>query len=597
MKKILIFSLVFLAASLSYAADTQERVISFNSALQVNKNASVDVSEQITVNAQGQKIRRGIVRVLPSDSKKLVIVTSLEMDGKPHPYFIEHSGGNIEINFGNDNFLTHGIHTYKLSYTMGNVVGFFDDYDEVYWNVTGSDWDFVIDNASIKITLPEGANAIQGKISTYTGREGSKTTMAATTGPLEFETTRPLMPGEGFTVAVPWQKGVVVKPAKAAVEKPKYDTVYTKAAYILLFLALVIYSFIKWKKICKNPYETVVAEYAPPKDVSPAFMRTVIRKNPDQKAFCAAMISLAMKGKITITQNKMDFLQSTDTFLNKVDDNTDNMFPEERGIMEMINSSPFKISEANYGLISKAMSAVEKYLKEGLKPYVTKNAKPIIVHASIILCMLLPIFFLNPIFFAATVIGLALWSYLYLFVNKLLGCILIIFFGPLWLMLISGIAYMATMLGFVPPVITVLSIICFIIYGSVIMNIYTEPGRVLVNQINGFKLYMSTAEEGRVAVSDPTDAERIFADYLPYAFALDMENQWFKKFEGIVSAAAIEQTVAKAGGRDFVRSAALIHAINSAAPVQRSSGGGGHSGSGGGGFSGGGSGGGGGHGR
>ena len=107
---------------------------------------------------------------------------------------------------------------------------------------------------------------------------------------------------------------------------------------------------------------------------------------------------------------------------------------------------------------------------------------------------------------------------------------------------------------------------------------------------------MTIAEEHRVALSVPVDDEKIFADYLPYAFAFDMENKWMARFEKTLSQAAIERSMQNIGGRNALTRDLLLSSINSAAPKSGSDSGS-SSGSGGGGFSGGGFGGGGGGGR
>ena len=71
------------------------------------------------------------------------------MAGAPHPYFTERNGQNLRINFGDDNYISYGEHTYRLVYSMDRAVRFFDDYDELYWNVTGNEWNFPIAFASL----------------------------------------------------------------------------------------------------------------------------------------------------------------------------------------------------------------------------------------------------------------------------------------------------------------------------------------------------------------------------------------------------------------------------------------------------------------
>ena len=45
----------------------------------------------------------------------------------------------------------------SILYTMTNAVRWFDDHDELYWNVTGNDWPVPIDSASAIIVFPPGA--------------------------------------------------------------------------------------------------------------------------------------------------------------------------------------------------------------------------------------------------------------------------------------------------------------------------------------------------------------------------------------------------------------------------------------------------------
>ena len=47
-----------------------------------------------------------------------------------------------------------------------------------------------------------------------------------------------------------------------------------------------------------------------------------------------------------------------------------------------------------------------------------------------------------------------------------------------------------------------------------------------------------------MAASNPLDEERIFCDYLPYAFSMDLHNQWMEKFSKVISLATIEQSTA-----------------------------------------------------
>ncbi|MBK7388202.1 MAG: DUF2207 domain-containing protein [Bacteroidetes bacterium] len=59
-----------------------------------------------------------------------------------------------------DIFLETGFHIYTIRYTTSEQINFYDDVDELKWNVTGNGWIFTIDSASCKINFPENAKVI-----------------------------------------------------------------------------------------------------------------------------------------------------------------------------------------------------------------------------------------------------------------------------------------------------------------------------------------------------------------------------------------------------------------------------------------------------
>jgi uncharacterized membrane protein len=131
----------------------------------------------------------------------------------------------------------------------------------------------------------------------------------------------------------------------------------------------------------------------------------------------------------------------------------------------------------------------------------------------------------------------------------------------------------------------------------------TPRGRAVLDQIEGFRMYMTTAEEERLKVLHPPEkTPALFERYLPYAMALDCENEWNNKFAAVLAAAAAAGATAGAVGgwyygpggfssRGFGQDlgTALTSSVSSSGTAPGSS-----SGSSGGGFSGGGGGGGGG---
>jgi len=132
----------------------------------------------------------------------------------------------------------------------------------------------------------------------------------------------------------------------------------------------------------------------------------------------------------------------------------------------------------------------------------------------------------------------------------------------------------------------------------------TALGAQTLDQIDGFKMFLETAEKDRLEMLHPPQiTPEVFEKYLPYAIALDCENQWSRKFEAEAAAAGLDPSqhytpywytgsnFANLGAAGFA--SAIGSSIGSAA-ASASTAPGSSSGSGGGGFSGGGGGGGGG---
>jgi uncharacterized membrane protein YgcG len=70
----------------------------------------------------------------------------------------------------------------------------------------------------------------------------------------------------------------------------------------------------------------------------------------------------------------------------------------------------------------------------------------------------------------------------------------------------------------------------------------TPAGRKLMDDIEGFRLYLGVAEEDRLqAFYPPKKTPELFEKYLPYAVALDVENAWAKRFDGILTEAMMEE--------------------------------------------------------
>src|SRR6201999_946177 len=66
----------------------------------------------------------------------------------------------------------------------------------------------------------------------------------------------------------------------------------------------------------------------------------------------------------------------------------------------------------------------------------------------------------------------------------------------------------------------------------------SPAGRKVMDEIEGFRQYLSVAEEDRLnTLNPPNKTPELFERFLPYAIALDCQNAWAKKFAGVLAAA------------------------------------------------------------
>ena len=149
-----------------------------------------------------------------------------------------------------DRFVPNGPNTYVIQYRTTRQVGFFDKFDELYWNATGTGWTFPIDVAEARITLPEKVDFIQTAF--YTGPQGAQGKDAAVVeqrpGTIVFRTTRPLPDHNGLTVAAAWPKGIItpptLEPARSAIGSRTICRLIVGAGGILALLGYFAFAWL-----------------------------------------------------------------------------------------------------------------------------------------------------------------------------------------------------------------------------------------------------------------------------------------------------------------------------------------------------------------
>jgi uncharacterized membrane protein YgcG len=70
-----------------------------------------------------------------------------------------------------------------------------------------------------------------------------------------------------------------------------------------------------------------------------------------------------------------------------------------------------------------------------------------------------------------------------------------------------------------------------------LMKAPTESGRKLMDRLEGFRMYLGTAEEHRLnTLNPPEHTPELFEKFLPYALALGVDQAWSEKFASTLAA-------------------------------------------------------------
>jgi uncharacterized membrane protein len=472
-----------------------ERILDYQSDILVHTDGNLVVTETIQVRAEGEKIRRGIYRDFPTRYEDRLRnhyrvdlnVLEVRRNGDPEEFHTEQRSNGVRIYIGSQNrMLDNGIHEYQLRYQTSRQLGFFEDFDELYWNVTGSGWIFPIDHASARIELPVPVERADLKTDFYTGGQGAQGKEArsdiTSTGIIMFESTRGLQPNEGMTVVVGWPKGIVHEPSST--ERIAYFLKDNGSALVLLvgLLASLTWYLWAWIRYGRDPEKgVIIPRYRPPMGLTPAGCSYVLNMSFSKEAFAAAVVSLGVKGYLEIQEEDDDFTLRRTAVRDR---NVEKASKGESEVLESLfeNGSEIKLDQKNYRNFMKARSKLKMAMKSE--------------HLN-------RVFKLNSIFTVPAVI----------------------------IAIVAAIVA-ATMQG--GPAIWITYVVLSVAMLLVFLFLLRKPtpaGRRIMDEIEGFKMYLDTAEQDRLdLMKSPQLTPEVFESFLPFAFALGVENNWCDRF-------------------------------------------------------------------
>lgn len=559
---------------LPLGARAEEVINRYHSQIRVAASGEMEVTETIEVNAEGDRIRHGIFRDFPltfldragKTAHVDFTLLGVKRDGEDEPYKTEDIDNGIRIYAGSADYdVPQGPHVYEFRYRTDRQIRYFEDHDELYWNVTGNGWLFPILSASVDVELP--ASVTREGVAYYTGEYGSRAEDARVVtladNRVSIAATRELQPGEGLSIVVSQPKGVIAVPDST--EEARWFLIDNLGAIIggVGFITVFLYYFISWSRVGRDPPRGVmVPRWDPPGGLSPALINYVDNRGFSGQgwtALSASALQLAVKGYLTLEDlDESIILKRTDK---KID------APLAKGEDVLLTavdraSSTFRIDTAHGvavdSLGNRFRSAIEK---EHRGKYYQHNSGYIFGGVALSLLFLAGTFFFAHL--TEDVIGLGFGMVMVAvmggsvlgslgrvlsrsnsLVSKIFSIIGLAIVGFTTLS-VASIVLLAAMdssagIGGMPLLVAAGGIVLMNVLFFFLMGAPTPLGRNLTDGIEGFRTYMTLAEKDRMNMAGaPKMSPAHYETLLPYAVALGVEKPWSDTFNRwLVTAAA-----------------------------------------------------------
>lgn len=494
----LVSGVLLFFGSVSLAQAEYFVIDNFDVDINIAQTSELTVTENIAVTFS--EPRHGIFRNIPLDYTddlglayrlRLDVLNVTNEDGSNRPYKVSHSDGNISIRIGDADVYVDGKQVYQISYKVERGMRFFEDYDELYWNVTGNGWGTEINQASTTISWPEGMGEDAGSIC-FTGFYGSAgkdcIITAKTDNSISLATTAPLGLYQGFSVGVSLPKGYITPPSTA---QELWWMISDNWGFLLPFIMLIfmIHRFLKYGRD-PDLKKTVIAFYEPPDDLTPAEVGTIFDESADMKDISAEIVQLAVAGYLRIEEKdeKGFFFNSKKYTFHKTEPkrNAKGLNEYQQAIMNGIfgggdKKELDKLRNKFYRKIPKINEMLYNSMLN--RKYFPKHPHTVRDH--------------------------------YLYGALLIGVPITI---------IAGVWERFDVL--IGAIVSTLIVIAFSFY----MPAKTRKGAEIFWKAKGFKEYINTAERYRIKFQED---QKIFEKFLPYAMVFGIADKWSKAFEGI----------------------------------------------------------------
>lgn len=492
------------------ALTTRElRIEKFDAEIVVSPNGSIDVTENIQVHFIGGPWH-GLYREIPVEyvtpqglnyTLFLSVKSITDSDGNRLKFDASRKRHYRKLKIYVPN-ADNSTQTISIEYTVSDALRFFEDHDELYWNVTGDEWDVPIQSASARVVLPEGTTNIRANPFTGSYRATARDADVEVAGNgVEVRARGALRYHEGLTIAVAFDKGFVREPT--AVDKA---SLFLRSNWPLAlpFAAFAIMFYLWWTRGRDPRLRPIAAQYEPPDQLTPGEAGTLIDDSADMRDITSSIVDLAVRGYLVIEEHQHDRMlglvhdKDYDFILKKNRPEWAKLKPHEQVLLNGLFSA---------GAVGDtvSMSSLENRFYKNLPDIKSRILESLVTHGY---------YHRRPDSVRASYLGAGI-------VVGILG---------IW----GGNAIASSMgmapLTFIIAGVLTAGVICA--FGW-LMPAHTEKGARAMEGVLGFEDFLNHVESDRFNRMIKTP--QMFEKFLPFAMALGVEKNWSKAFQGIMT--------------------------------------------------------------
>jgi uncharacterized membrane protein YgcG len=499
--------ILLLSAFVSSTPARQLKIQKFTAEVYVQQDSTLDVTETIEANFIGAW--HGLYRTIPVEyvtpqgfNYSLFVKLESATDAAGQRLKVESSRERHYVKWKVyvDN-ATDAVRIITLHYRVSNGLKFFEDHDELYWNVTGDEWDVPIENASAQIFLPTGATGVRALA--FTGAYGSRAQNASvetSANDVEVSMLEPLSFHEGLTAVVGWDKGLVREPGTADLIIQFLESNWPLFFPVLVFLVM----FWLWYTRGRDPRVGPIAvQYAPPDGMTPAEAGALVDDKAGMRDITATIVDLAVRGYLVIEEKEKSQMMGLIS-------NKEYVFHLKKGSKEWPGLKPHEVV------------VLAGVFGNGLQPDVELSALQNRFYTNLPAIK-------NTIFGSLMKQGYFLHRPDYVRNAYVVGGVavgvLMFFIGTM----------LSQMLGMAPPAFIVAALVSAVIiigFGRV-MPARTVEGAKALAGVLGFEDFLTHVEADRMDRVNKTP--ETFEKFLPFAMALGVEKKWVAAFKDIYS--------------------------------------------------------------